>query len=434
MLTHSAIIFRFFLGVLLLTPLSLVYGNSLIDAVPTETCFIKGLEAPAGVCDLGEGLYVIGEFSAEKPTIIFIHGWIPTYELGVPDFVNAQGWQQEGFNTVIYRFIEDAFDEGEGETCRAVPGSVPVLGGVLQTSCPKFAEQRVWNAGGITDRFVDNYKTFFSDKPDYDKEIRFVGHSLGAQLVASTAFAVHKEPTISVKPKRVELIDPYVGDEAFGTGLIRGALSPYYPTEILENSECLDAEVRTVYCAVENCLLWLKSRRVGIAIYGSVSSQFFSYDLRDNFNYQEFSNNWLCSKSLFGDSPQCLAPSFSVVTAKHFFPLFSYFWSINEAIPENGISARTPTENLITQKIYRKQRSKGNWCNLERSIPFWEEGGLNHVFGISRYDGSIGRGYQDTTDSIDDFAERLVKYLGFNRNDAIQCGKAISLSNDTFTD
>ena len=404
-----------------------------LNNIPSQTCIIKGLEAPAGVCDLEEGLYVVGEFEKSRPTIVYIHGWIPSYEIGVPDFVNAEGWQQAGFNTVIFRFIEDAFDLGEGETCDIIKDNVSILNPAT-TSCPRYAEQRVWEKGGISDRFVENYREFFADYPDYQKEVRFVGHSLGAQLVAATAFAIHNEPSIESKPARVELIDPYIGNSAFGTGNITVTPSDYYPFELVPGTKCQDNEIMTSYCAVENSLLSIKNKGVGVAVYGSVSSAFFGYDLRNNFHYQEYHHDWLCGKDLFSDRFQCLNPTFSYsdATAKHFFPLFSYFWSIDETLPKNGISAKTPTTGLVFTKSYRKQKPNENWCNLENGVLFWKQEGLDHVFGISRYAGEIGRGYQDTTDNMEDFTSRLVNFLEFSRANAQQCALAISFSNDEY--
>lgn len=415
--------------------LCLVFGTNSFSlshqVTPSETCIIKYFEAPAGVCEVTEGLKVIGTFDENRPTTIFTHEWIPSYELGVPDFVNAEGWHEAGFNTLIFYFIRDSFDIGDGETCRISPAKAPIIGRI-KTSCPKAAEQRVWKQGGISDRFVAAYKDFFADKVDYKKELRLVGHSLSAQIVTAAAYSIYLQQDIKVKPARVDLLDPYIGDNSFGTGDLNETLTKAYPSQILKGSECKPNQKPNTYCAVENALLSLKASDVAITIYGSASAAFFARNLRKNFHYQEFHQDWLCRKSTFADRPRCLLPTYSNVTAKHFFPLFSYFWSINEDIPKDGLSAKTPTKLLVGGKSYRKQKPGTDWCNLPKGIPFWKEGGVDHVFGIGRYDGEIGRGYQDSVDSQVDLAERLTDYLGFDYGQAEQCAAALSLANDVY--
>ncbi|MCU0675662.1 MAG: hypothetical protein MUE69_23080, partial [Myxococcota bacterium] len=49
-----------------------------------------------------EGLYVVGYFDPARPTMIYVHGWVP--DGNPPIAPNLEGWQGSGFNTVFMRW------------------------------------------------------------------------------------------------------------------------------------------------------------------------------------------------------------------------------------------------------------------------------------------------------------------------------------------
>ncbi|NRA63344.1 MAG: hypothetical protein HRU19_02605 [Pseudobacteriovorax sp.] len=112
------------------------------------SCQINGIPAPPASCEAPDGMILIGgPFDPNKKSVILAHGWIPDYEMGVPDFPNAVGWQAEGFNTFIFRYINKASDAGAGGTCVAGGALLPIFGDT-SFDCPKDAEPRVWAHGG----------------------------------------------------------------------------------------------------------------------------------------------------------------------------------------------------------------------------------------------------------------------------------------------
>ena len=139
--------------------------------------------------------------------MIFAHGWIPEYEMGVPDFPNATSWQNNGYNTFIFRFINKASDPGDGAICNAGGALFPIMG-VAEFNCPKDAEPRVWETNGTGEDLVNGFKSFFNQYPNYNKEIRMVGHSLGTQVVTYASYRLHEQNYSGPKPGRIELIDP----------------------------------------------------------------------------------------------------------------------------------------------------------------------------------------------------------------------------------
>ena len=119
-------------------------------------------------------------------------------------------------------------------------------------------------------------------------------------------------------------------------------------------------------------------------------------------------------------------------TAQHFFPLLSYFWSINESIPQNGYSAKTPTNIYLESPRWLRQNNQGNWCNLQNGYIFWKKGGLDHVFGSARYLNDLNDGYQQIAANANDLSQRLQDNFGFSQSNADQCAAAISWENDSF--
>ncbi|NRA63345.1 MAG: hypothetical protein HRU19_02610 [Pseudobacteriovorax sp.] len=282
---------------------------------------------------------------------------------------------------------------------------------------------------------MNAYQSFFSQHPSYDEEIRIVGHSLGAQVASYATYRLHTESFTGPKPARLELIDPFIGTDIADTGVLPTNLNYVIPApQYNPGSICGNYNNDTVYCVIENSLTILKDQHdVGIAIYGAASAGAFAYDLRKYFHYQSFSSNWLCSEFFWSGNPVCTVRNFSVFTAQHFFPLLSYFWSIDEAGPVGGYNANTATATFLGPNKWLRQKEKGNFCNLQHGYKFWEEGGLDHVFGVSRYpDSGFNDGYQVIAWSKEEFARRLSANLGFSSWHANQCAKAISFENDTF--
>lgn len=399
-----------------------------------EECSIKGIPAPSGSCEAPDGLINIGGFNPKQPSIIFAHGWIPEYEMGVPDFPNAEGWQNAGFNTFIFRFLNKASDSGEGAVC-VVGGEWFSIFETVEFDCPKDAEARVWAQNGSGSDLVNAYRSFFDQYPNYQAEIRLVGHGLGAQLTTYLSFLLHRDNYPGPKPQRLELIDPYIGTAIGDAGKLPA--EPDYPVPPIADrsgSSCKWFNNESIYCVMENSLALLDDKYdVGIAIYGSVSAGMFASDLKKFFHYQSFSANWLCSQFLLSNRPACTVRNLSVLNAQHFFPLLSYFWSIDEVMPRGGYSARTPTITFRGSAKFLKQSDAGNYCNLENGYKLWEEGGLAHVFGATRYsDSGMNNGYQLTTWSQIEFKRRMQSQLGFSSSTARQCASAISWENDFF--
>jgi uncharacterized protein YjdB len=165
-------------------------------------------------------------FGANKPTVIFVHGWqkdnVPrgkretfNYKLNDPtngvDVNLADAWITAGWNIGIFYWDQFA-DEPEvknaetkiwtgagpqGMRWRACDGSYSSVGAPVVSAAQLFYEAYVSAMAGYT-----------------GGNVRFVGHSLGNQMVTRTAtmindnIAAQRIPA-SVRPTRVALMDPF---------------------------------------------------------------------------------------------------------------------------------------------------------------------------------------------------------------------------------
>lgn len=157
--------------------------------------------ASSDVYEVPEGLIVVGDEKVLKSrkTVIFVHGWARS---GVAErFHEAALWNQQGYNTFMFRWHRDAFDRG------LLPGE---------------SEHKAWNQ--VTRKFLKQF--MFKLAPflgkNYSHEFRLVGHSMGSQVATLFTYMLQRY-RFPLLPDRLDLIDPYVGE-----GFIRED-SPVFP-------------------------------------------------------------------------------------------------------------------------------------------------------------------------------------------------------------
>jgi pimeloyl-ACP methyl ester carboxylesterase len=158
-------------------------------------------------------------FNANKPTVIFIHGWQngATQKKKREDFNRtafdapadvAASWINAGWNVGIYYWNQFA-DEGEVKDAEAKIWSI---------NGPK--QMRWRNASGVyspgpaknaTELFLDSYKSAMRNY--VGNNVRLAGHSLGNQVAVHATTLILNEVAAgrlpaAAKPTRVALLDP----------------------------------------------------------------------------------------------------------------------------------------------------------------------------------------------------------------------------------
>lgn len=149
-------------------------------------------------------------FDREKPTMVYFHGWVTEEKqegdihtgmrtcqaaitAGAPDLDYVALFKQQGYNVCTMDY------------CRYAGNLI------------KLAEY-IWAGfdGGhsIACRFAKEFAHCFDG---YSQEVRFWGHSYGAQSSLATAYLLYKMQSCGLVsndclPKRISLADPYIGD------------------------------------------------------------------------------------------------------------------------------------------------------------------------------------------------------------------------------
>lgn len=415
-----------------------------------------------------EGLMLLGpegetanadEFDPTKPSVIFVHGWQNRKYL-LPEFINAEVWR-ERFNLFLFRWHKRAFDNEnpcpiDGELLRRLtgipfPSLVPYPDG-----CPKDAEQRVWSSEArVGEFFVEEYKRFFGRFDPGLPEIRVVAVSLGTQPAVYFTYRLWEEGWNGPRPIRLELIDPYVGMQLVdGTGQMPSS-SPYpIPPDAglpdfvhggMEMEGCTPAKARSViYCVLENSLHRLRTVH-GLALVthwtatGMRGSSRLGGRAEAFMHVQRYSWDWLCPRAgiriaghfVGSRDAQCLwgvrDDLVALGTGTHNGAIWAHFWSLGETPPQGGITALTPTAELIrTGRSVWQQKSRNNWCNLPGRWNWMKV--FRTVF--------IGEGANDALQprlsTRTQFVERMQSVVGLDAAEAAQCGDALSLANDEF--
>ena len=133
-----------------------------------------------------EGLTLVGTLNRGRNTVIYIHGWTASGE--AENFVAAEDWNRKGFNTFIFRWHRDSFEDAK---------------------MPLNAESRIYYSA-LNKLLSDYQKLSAILGPQYAQEIRIVGHSLGTQLATSFVYTLMQK-SISPAPSRLDILDPFVG-------------------------------------------------------------------------------------------------------------------------------------------------------------------------------------------------------------------------------
>ncbi len=368
--------------------------------------------------DLPEGMILLGDFDPLKPTIVSLNGW--RIERTADNFINLEGWQSAGFNTILYRWHKDAYDD-----------TLCTIFGVIKMGCPKKAESRVWGDGVFSGRkFVQRYKDFFSQYPHYAQEIRIATTSLGSQISTYLAYVLYEEMDEAIaKPVRLEMIDTFAGNAQTGTG---GTLPSDTDFPIPEDqdipggSPCHEYNRTSTYCVMENALFILKNRHnLAIVNYSSSIGGATTYGFRKFLNFQGFHDDWLCSRHWFQNKADC-GPLFKggsvhVIAGQHVFPQYTYYWSISEPYSANlPFSAATPTQVILSGTRFFRQKPVANYCETSHGKSL---GDILTVI-VNRTDIS----------NVSRFADAIVQGLGINRETAMQCAEAVSFMNDEFVE
>jgi hypothetical protein len=369
-----------------------------------------------------DGLRILDSFDPNKPTIIFVHGWVRDKN-NMSMFVNASGWQGAGFNTMIYRWHHDGY---EVKDCS--------YSGIIY-ECAEEAQLNIYGNGAHAgEEFVNDYKAHFSQYPSYSQEVRVVGHSLGTQMAVYLTYKINSDVMNDVnniaKPTRLELIDPFILPDNLGDTDLPADSQLSLPYDYLPDGHCDVSNRYNIYCIVENAVYALAfNHGVKITTYGSFISGLLNYNLRYITNYQGLNAGFMCAKSWWGNYAECgsgnLLKNMNVIEAEHALPLLSYMWSISEPNqPSGGKSAAKDTSGINMPK-WKTQRADGQYCNIPS--------------GKSLLDVTdVARGFHVTPHIKPPKNKgKLVQYLediGWPTEEAEQCAEAISLENDVYDD
>lgn len=368
-----------------------------------------------------DGLRLIGGFGRQKPTIIYIHGWL-RWSSYLPNFPNIEGWQQAGFNTIIYRWHHDALDS---ELCS-------LLG--IRFPCADRVEQRIWgDRAWAGEKLVANYREFFRKVGLYDREIRLVGRSLGAQMGIYLSYSLDFLGGIDdadlPRPTRIDLIDPYISLASAIKGRLPDDARFPIPPDRRVDGVCDSQNSDSLYCVLENSLFNLGLKpRVRVVNYASFASDLMARDFRYFTDYQQFSKGFMCPKARSDERAECgpgdLLKSSAVADAEHSLPLLSYMWSISEKLPLSlGITGKTNLHEMSDARKWTAQSPVGQWCNPPADHSLFELGDL--AFGNGGLEGGI------PAHSKRELVRRLLDH-SWSFEAAEQCASAISFENDIF--
>ncbi|WP_034339186.1 hypothetical protein [Deinococcus misasensis] len=195
-----------------------------------------------------DGAAIPGYFDPSKPTIIYVHGWnngltasgrigTTLQSNGREDLFFSEGnlnvadaWIQAGWNVGIYQWTQLADDDG-------VLGKPYAAQAKIWTTTYPNVNMRFRKAdgtfnttGSLTrpagDQFALDYKAAMAQFTG--SEVRFVGHSLGSQMVLAASWNLYNDTSFpnSKKPRRVVFADPYWSPPSADSGQSYSYLSP----------------------------------------------------------------------------------------------------------------------------------------------------------------------------------------------------------------
>ena len=169
-----------------LTPEPKAFQNPVLDPNLPELpgASEDSVKVPEGLTVTGDG-----KIRQDRNTIIFVHGW--SYDGKAEPFHMPKLWNEQGFNTLIYRWHRGSFDRS----------AIPVI-----------AQERVWTYAGenLYQDYIQKLGPALSS--NYKKEIRVVGHSLGTQMGAYLIYRLQRS-RYPLMVKRFDMIDPVVGED-----------------------------------------------------------------------------------------------------------------------------------------------------------------------------------------------------------------------------
>lgn len=160
-------------------------------------------------------------FDPMKPTIIYTHGWQlgGTKSGGRENFTlkdngleihSHNEWIDKGWNVGIFHWIQFA-DDGNIPPPREAEAKIydvnNTLSGIRWTRSNGTLVNDASLTKNVTELYTEAYQQVFNSNYQ-GSEIRLVGNSLGGNLTMSLLMELHQN-SISPKPKRITLIDPY---------------------------------------------------------------------------------------------------------------------------------------------------------------------------------------------------------------------------------
>lgn len=182
-----------------------------------------------GTIDDDPSLLELGAIRPLANTLIMTHGLSPEYTLGKKRFGSEEGfddlvriWLAKGWNFGLFLWTQlsdndvQRFMRSESNiyspsyyTAMEYKRVVRATGQLVYTD--------VVTEESVTDMFVRNYAAHFARFPKPpNAEIRLGGHSLGGQLIISTAHAISTNPYIDAKPDRVFVLDMVISPSTKG--------------------------------------------------------------------------------------------------------------------------------------------------------------------------------------------------------------------------
>jgi hypothetical protein len=293
-------------------------------------------------------LYLIsGKFDSQKPTVIFLHGWMGEVPqgtaVGFPDMWRDQA-MAAGFNVAIFDWHKLSWDDGKG-----CPGLKAI--GIMNAPCN--ASFNLFKKDGAGDIFLREYADSKLFPSSYKQEVRLIGHSLGSVLALSVGYRLNVGEQFHslAKPSRIDLIDP-----AFAVGMTSDRTAPFgrqipsddllppdYKKSIVKNftarSACHSTSLPlrpanhlSQYCQVEGmAYLLVKNHSVAIAKFSSIVGRLTSMDFTKVVHYQAFS-----PLAFHADA-----------NSRHGTPLASYWFSFAPGEPKGAFDASSSSKDVL---------------------------------------------------------------------------------------
>lgn len=232
-------------------------------------------------------------FDASKPTFVFAHGWEPDQNNSSNGLVEDLKTHSATLNSCDVEVVDYAVllkEQGYNVACLGWFGYASSL-----TNLFKYIWVEFDGGYALSVRFAEELALVLGN--DYDKEVKMMGHSYGAQVAVATTYQLTKfkeDGVISnanIIPDRVTLADPYIGAPA----LIGGWKTIKTGTIAYSNEPINERAPKTLMADTIEYIV--DKNDVAFDIYGGmlIAYDYYDYDGSDE-DFEKLSENCVFTK------------------------------------------------------------------------------------------------------------------------------------------